>query len=142
MARIIIILFIFGALIGCGEEHKFEKSEGYSGDQVEGATVTISEDEYKRLTRIQQHERPESQFSVSYFVMSWGLYFAYYVVGIIIGVFIYRDARKQEALAMNVGPIWWAILTIMQAPLGVLAYWIIHHSKFRNESDRKREDAV
>ncbi len=71
----------------------------------------------------------------------WLFYVAYYALGIFIGAYVYRDAAKRSSLALNIRPLWWAVMVFLQPPLGVLAYWVIHYSRFANKLDETIHEA-
>jgi hypothetical protein len=83
--------------------------------------------------------RPMTRGEHSFFLMAifkWGWWIAYYGLGLIIGTFIYRDAKAQRQRALNINPIWWCLLAVFDALLGLLVYWVLHHSSLRrNASD-------
>ena len=67
------------------------------------------------------------------FFLSWGWWLAYYVVGVLVGVLVYRDAKGRPRLAMNIRPIWWFLITVFDAALGLLVYWILNYSNLSGE---------
>ena len=54
----------------------------------------------------------------------------YYGFGLVIGRYIYLDAKKREWVFLGIRPVWWAILAIFDPALGLIAYWATHYSKF------------
>ena len=58
--------------------------------------------------------------------LAWGYYVAYYAVIFALASMIFRDARGRGSLALNLGPIWWALLVCIDPALGVLAYWVMN----------------
>jgi len=54
----------------------------------------------------------------------------YYGSGLIIGGYIYRDAKRREWLVLGIRPFWWTVLTVFSPAFGVLVYWAVHYSKF------------
>jgi hypothetical protein len=42
--------------------------------------------------------------------------------------FVYQDAIKQEKRALNIGPYWWGIFSILGGVWTLLAYWLMQHS--------------
>ena len=59
---------------------------------------------------------------------SWWV--VYYAFGLLIGRYIYRDARAREWLFLGVRPVWWGLLAVFEPPFGLLVYWALHYSKF------------
>ena len=66
-------------------------------------------------------------------LVSWWFYILYYGIGVVIGALVYKDARKNSNLALNIKPIWWGVITFIEPPIGVLAYWVIHYSKLSSQ---------
>jgi hypothetical protein len=74
--------------------------------------------------------------------LSWlpySIYFAYYGLGLIIGIFVYRDASQRNTLAFNIKPFWWGTIVFLEPPLGVLCYWVIHYSTLSDKSNEKED---
>ena len=44
--------------------------------------------------------------------------------------FVFKDASKNRNLALGIPPIIWAVFCIPTDVLGLLAYWLMHHSSF------------
>lgn len=74
---------------------------------------------------VQSNEGPSL---ISQLLIAWWWYILYYSLSAIFGVFVYRDARSKESLALNIGPGWWGVLVTLQPPLGILTYWLMHYS--------------
>lgn len=83
---------------------------------------------------IRQSPRSEQSLLLT-MVFSWWWWVLYYGVGVIVGIFVYRDAKTRPKLAMNIRPFWWCAITILDAPLGVLVYWVSNHSNLRTKQD-------
>lgn len=134
MIRIIIILATLILLSACGEE--YNPKQHYETITDDGPADTsysingneVSKDNFETYKQGIENDRISTQSIGIYTMMGWSLYIGYYLAGIVLGIFVYRDAKKQDNLAMGITPIWWAVMTALEAPLGVLAYWIIHHS--------------
>jgi len=62
----------------------------------------------------------------SFMSLTWGYYIAYYVVAILLASIIFKNAKSQHALALNLKPIWWAVLVFIDPVLGILAYWAMN----------------
>lgn len=54
----------------------------------------------------------------------------YYGLGLLIGWYLYRDARRREWIFLGIRPVWWAALALFQPAMGLLVYWALHYSKF------------
>jgi len=64
--------------------------------------------------------------------MLWpvGWWVLYYGAGLLIGRYIYRDAKLRDWLFLGIRPLWWAVITLFDPAVGVLVYWAAHYSKF------------
>ena len=133
-------------LAGCDNDHQdrttrydqriyTEKSDsnGISPEQS-----SVYDEHQVTQEQTEQHEPPIVISPLLSFFLSWGFYIGYYALSIVVSTFVYRDAKKRKNLALNIGPFWWAVITVLEAPLGVLAYWVMHYSsiaKKLNESE-------
>ncbi|MCP5305511.1 MAG: hypothetical protein H6953_08685 [Chromatiaceae bacterium] len=68
-----------------------------------------------------------SGWSAFFWPVSWWV--AYYAFGLILGSYVYRDARRRDWLFLAVRPFWWLVLVILDPAFGLLAYWLVHYSK-------------
>lgn len=68
-------------------------------------------------------------------LMAWWWYILYFLTGVVFGFFVYLDARNKEKLALNIGPIGWSVLVVLQPPLGILTYWLIHYSNLQRDEN-------
>lgn len=59
-----------------------------------------------------------------------GWWIVYYGFGLLIGRYIYRDARAREWVFLGIRPVWWGALALFEPPFGLLVYWALHYSKF------------
>lgn len=57
----------------------------------------------------------------------WGFVW-YFIPAIASAYFAFKDASRQKALALNIPPVVWALVCIPTGVLGLLAYWLMHHS--------------
>ena len=64
--------------------------------------------------------------------MIWpvGWWVIYYSFGLLIGRYVYRDAKQREWIFLGIRPVWWGVLAFFDAAFGLLAYWAFHYSKF------------
>jgi len=70
------------------------------------------------------------------FFWPWIWWIFYYGFGLIIGFYIYRDAKSREWVFLRIRPIFWLILAVFKPAITLLAYWIMHYSSFaKNYSD-------
>jgi hypothetical protein len=67
------------------------------------------------------------------FWVSWiwpvGWWLLYYGLALVIGGYVYRDAKKREWLVLGIRPLWRLVLVLFDPALGVFAYWAAHYSK-------------
>jgi hypothetical protein len=63
--------------------------------------------------------------------MFWpvGWWVFYYAAGLVIGRYIYRDAKQRDWVFLGIRPGWWAIITLFDPAFGVLVYWAAHYSR-------------
>lgn len=45
-----------------------------------------------------------------------------------LGLVVYRDAAAQERCALDVPPPLWGFMVLVSPILGLLVYWLMHHS--------------
>jgi hypothetical protein len=60
-------------------------------------------------------------------VLSWWV--IYYGFGVILGRAVFVDARRRDWLVLQIRPIWWGALCVVDAAFGVLVYWMVHYSR-------------
>jgi len=78
-------------------------------------------------------------FSFSFFV--YWYYFAWAILGLFAGIWIYKDAKKMPKLFLGSKPIWWAIAAVMLGGVWVIfVYWLIHHSTISNRIVAENEN--
>lgn len=79
-----------------------------------------------------RHETSKISDGSPWLSMIWpvGWWVVYYAFGLIIGRYIYRDARAREWVFLGIRPVWWAVLALFEPPFGLLVYWALHYSKF------------
>jgi len=64
-------------------------------------------------------------------------YSAWFILGLIASVLVYRDACKLPKTFLNIKPIWWAAATVLLGSVWVvLVYWLIHHSTISNRDQQ------
>lgn len=58
--------------------------------------------------------------------------YAYWAVWATINIasayFVYQAAIRRERAALNIGPYWWALFTLVSGIWALLIYWLIEHS--------------
>jgi hypothetical protein len=95
---------------------------------------TLLRDEAERSTR-------NTPYWVSW-IWPVGWWLVYYGFGLIIGGYVYRDAKKREWVFLGIPPIWWMVLILFDPALGILAYWAAHYSKLaQTYSEATAQDA-
>jgi hypothetical protein len=86
----------------------------------------------ERAAVVTRHDTAKISEGLPWFSMIWpvGWYVLYYGFGVLIGRYIYRDARSREWVFLGVRPLWWAALALVEPAFGLLVYWAVHYSKF------------
>ena len=84
-------------------------------------------------TRLSKHEEPSFLYSLVFNWLWWWI--LYYGIGVVVGIFVYRDAKTRPTLAMNIRPFWWGAITVFEPPFGLLVYWVLNHSNLRMKQD-------
>ena len=55
--------------------------------------------------------------------------------------FVYQSAVRRKRAALNIGPYWWALFTLVGGVWTLLIYWLMEHSTLSvdrdNEVDRQ-----
>jgi len=64
------------------------------------------------------------------FLWSWGWWIFYYGFGLLIGFYIFRDAKSREWVFLRIRPIFWLLLAAFNPVLTLIAYWAMHYSRF------------
>jgi len=77
------------------------------------------------------------KFYSSYSIIAVVIFLARLVVGIVAGRLVCKDARQKERLAFSIPPFWWGIIVFAEPALGVLVYWVIHHSTLSRLEDNR-----
>lgn len=86
----------------------------------------------ERAVVVTRHEQGKISEGLPWFSMVWplGWWVVYYGFGLLIGRYVYRDARSREWVFLGVRPMWWGALALFQPAFGLLVYWAVHYSKF------------
>ena len=86
----------------------------------------------ERAAVVTRHEPGKISEGVPWFSMIWpvGWWVVYYGFGLLIGRYIYRDARGREWTFLGIRPVWWGALALFEPAFGLLVYWALHYSKF------------
>lgn len=50
------------------------------------------------------------------------------LLGLLLGLLVWRDARSRPQRPFLVPPVVWGLICLVDPILGLLAYWLIHHS--------------
>lgn len=86
----------------------------------------------ERASVVLREDKEEIPKGFPWFSMIWsyGWWIVYYAFGLLIGRYIYRDAKTREWLLLGIRPVWWGVAPIFEPVLGLLLYWAVHYSKF------------
>jgi hypothetical protein len=86
----------------------------------------------ERASIATRHDTVKVSEGLPWFSMIWpvGWWVVYYAFGLLIGRYIYRDAKEREWLFLGIRPVWWTVLALFEPPFGLLVYWALHYSKF------------
>lgn len=86
----------------------------------------------ERASVVTRHEAGRTSERSPWLSMVWplGWWVVYYAFGLLIGSYIYRDARTREWIFLGIRPVWWGVLVFFEPPFGLLVYWAVHYSKF------------
>ena len=52
--------------------------------------------------------------------------------------FVYQSAIRRRHAALNIGPYWWVLFTVVGGIWTILIYWVMEHSTL---SSRRNDDA-
>ena len=63
------------------------------------------------------------------FIWPIGWWVIYYGFGLVIGRYIYRDAKKRRWFFLGIRPVWWAVFAVFEPAMGLIAYWATHYSQ-------------
>ncbi len=71
-----------------------------------------------------------------------GWWILYYGFGLLIGRYIYRDAKEREWVFLGIRPLWWSAVALFQPAMGLLVYWAVHYSKLAQSYHEARSSAA
>lgn len=76
-------------------------------------------------------QKSNSRTTVPWYSMFWpfGWWVIYYAVGLLIGRYIHRDAKRRDWIFLGIRPVWWSALALFDPAIGLLVYWATHYSK-------------
>jgi hypothetical protein len=97
-------------------------------DVTNGNERTQCIEKAEAFTKVANEPVRETPFWVSW-IWPVGWWVLYYGFGLIVGGYVYRDAKKRDWVFLGIRPVWWAILVLFDPALGVVAYWAAHYSK-------------
>ena len=80
-----------------------------------------------RTTTTTIHESLGVSISMIWPWIWWGLY---YILGFIIGLYLFKDSRSRDWVFLGIRPIIWLTLAIFQPVIAIIAYWLLHYSRF------------
>jgi hypothetical protein len=52
--------------------------------------------------------------------------------------FVYQSARRRTAPALNIGPYWWALFTLVGGIWTLFIYWLMEHSTLAGGGEARR----
>ena len=55
----------------------------------------------------------------------------YFVLVLVAGSAVNQDAKRRDDLFLGLPPAWWAAVTILTLGVGLIFYWLVHHSALR-----------
>jgi hypothetical protein len=86
----------------------------------------------ERASVVTRHDASKTSAGLPWLSMVWplGWWIVYYGFGLLIGRYIYRDAKTREWIFLGVRPVWWGALALFEPAFGLLVYWALHYSKF------------
>ena len=107
-------------------------ADSYSATAICGHVSDVGErqecvDKATAIARLDQS--PKTVPAWFSFIWPVGWWVIYYGLALIIGLFVFRDARNRAWLFLGIRPVWWLFLVLFDAPLGLLVYWATHYSK-------------
>jgi hypothetical protein len=93
---------------------------------VSRATQTISD-----KNRVVS-SRESSGVSLGFFSIfwPWAWWALYYGFGLLIGLYLFRDCKSREWVFLGIRPIIWLLLAVFNPGLTLIAYWLMHYSRF------------
>lgn len=128
----IVAIFL---LAGCGVDSDESGVRGTSYSYSESNDkITMSREDFENLKKSNRGSSTEF-VGFKYFLFSYAVNFAYYVIGLIVGILIFRDARARTNLVLNVPPLLWGAIAFVDPALGILVYWGVHYSKFSEKGE-------
>ena len=51
--------------------------------------------------------------------------------------FVYQSAVRRKRAALNIGPYWWALFTLVGGVWTLLIYWLMEHSTLSVDRDHE-----
>lgn len=86
----------------------------------------------ERAVVVTRHDTDKISEGFPWLSMVWpvGWWIVYYAFGLLIGRYIYRDARAREWMFLGIRPLWWGALALFEPAFGLLVYWALHYSRF------------
>ena len=79
----------------------------------------------------------EQSFAQALFTGAW--MYVYWILYAITNVgcayFVYQDAIKQNRRALNIGPYWWAMFSLIGGVWPLLVYWLMQHSTLSKNNE-------
>ncbi len=109
---------------------------GSSGEEFicDGISIASERDQCHEKARIFTQGETNRKHSISmqsWFSFIWpvGWWVLYYSFGLILGIYIYRDAKRRDWLLLGIRPILWLMLIFFFPAEGLIAYWAAHYSR-------------
>jgi hypothetical protein len=86
----------------------------------------------ERAAVVTRHDTGKTSERYPWVSIIWplGWWVVYYGFGLLIGRYIYRDAKARDWIFLGIRPAWWGLLALFEPAFGLLVYWAVHYSKF------------
>ncbi len=93
---------------------------------ISRATQTITDQ--SRVAKI--HESAGISLGIFSVLWPWAWWVLYYGLGLLIGLYIFKDSKSREWVFLGIRPIFWLILAVFDPAIAIIAYWLLHYSRF------------
>lgn len=105
--------------------------QGISNEKEQNLCVSRATQTINDIGRVVP-SRESKGMSLGFFSIfwPWAWWFLYYGFGILIGLYLFKDSKSREWIFLGIRPILWLLLAAFNPGLTLIAYWLMHYSRF------------
>lgn len=131
--QIIITIFLLHSSTAYAEDSGAAMyiCQGISDEKEQNLCISRATQTINDITRVVP-SRESKGTSLGFFsiLWPWAWWLLYYGFGVLIGLYLFKDSKSREWVFLGIRPILWLLLAAFNPGLTLIAYWLMHYSRF------------